>query len=71
MYETYVDDFSFFMAPFGSEPPKKGSRQWLGLFNETTNDISSTLTVAVEFDKFRNPNQDEPNTTNPQYPKSL
>jgi hypothetical protein len=41
---------------------------WLGLFNETTNGKNSTQTVAVEFDTFKNANQDKYHTTNPHDP---
>ncbi|GLJ42923.1 hypothetical protein SUGI_0890510 [Cryptomeria japonica] len=55
----YADGLAFFMAPWESQPPQKGSGMLLGLFNSTTNGKSSTQKVAVEFDTFKNAINDE------------
>ncbi|KAF8411331.1 hypothetical protein HHK36_003878 [Tetracentron sinense] len=52
--ESYGEGLSFFMAPIGSVLPKNSSGQWLGLFNSSTNNSTSTKIVAVEFDTYQN-----------------
>ncbi|KAF9608242.1 hypothetical protein IFM89_008197 [Coptis chinensis] len=50
----FGDGLAFFIAPVGSVLPDNSTGEWLGLFNLTTNNSSSTKIVAVEFDTFKN-----------------
>ncbi|XP_058080727.1 L-type lectin-domain containing receptor kinase IX.1-like [Magnolia sinica] len=50
----FGDGLAFFMAPVSSKLPENSTGKWLGLFNSTTNNATSTRLVAVEFDTFEN-----------------
>ncbi|KAK9163441.1 hypothetical protein Syun_004343 [Stephania yunnanensis] len=50
----YGDGLAFFIAPVGSTLPENATGQWLGLFNSSTNGLTSNKLVAVEFDTFKN-----------------
>ncbi|KAG1354769.1 putative L-type lectin-domain containing receptor kinase IX.1 [Cocos nucifera] len=52
---SFGDGLAFFIAPVGYELPLNSNGSWLGLFNSTTNNnSSSTQLVAIEFDTFKN-----------------
>ncbi|KAK9097009.1 hypothetical protein Sjap_022506 [Stephania japonica] len=50
----YGDGLAFFIAPDGSKLPENATGEWLGLFNSSTNGLTSNKLVAVEFDTFKN-----------------
>ncbi|RZS28794.1 hypothetical protein BHM03_00062440 [Ensete ventricosum] len=51
---SYADGLAFFLSPNGSTIPTYSSGGFLGLFSNSSLDITTVKTVAVEFDTFSN-----------------